>query len=134
MTCTGLNPGDVIFSVTGPGVVAGDLASIVYAADPGTTTITKTAGADGVLSVSLTTHAAGDFVVTATDSFENTGTATVTAVAAVPGGGTGGGSTVLPPTGGTVPTAAIWFAAGAIGIGGIAIVAASARRRARADR
>jgi hypothetical protein len=126
VNCTGLVPGEVTITATGPGVVEGDLASIVFAAATGTVSVTKTVGADGTVSASLTVHQAGTFVVTATDSQGNTVSATVTATAA------GGGG--LPPTGGTVPAAAIWLGVGALGLGGIAVAAAMAQRRARNPR
>ncbi|MEU1972074.1 hypothetical protein ABZ477_10485 [Microbacterium sp. NPDC019599] len=52
-------------------------------------------------------------------------------VLTVTGTTSGGG---LPPTGGTVPAAAIWLGVGAVGIGGIAVAAAVARRRATSNR
>ncbi|HBS76140.1 MAG TPA: sortase, partial [Microbacterium sp.] len=36
----------------------------------------------------------------------------------------------LPATGGDVPMGAIWLGIGAVGLGGIAVTAAAARRRA----
>jgi LPXTG-motif cell wall-anchored protein len=46
----------------------------------------------------------------------------------------GTGSGELPATGGTGPAAFIWLGVGAIGLGGIAVAAAVARRRAARSR
>ncbi|WP_396655249.1 LPXTG cell wall anchor domain-containing protein [Microbacterium aurum] len=46
-------------------------------------------------------------------------------------GGTGGAGSTLPSTGGEIPAVALWIGAGALGLGGLAVVAATARRRAQ---
>ncbi|WP_243075700.1 hypothetical protein [Microbacterium sp. SS28] len=122
----------VELSVTGPGVVPNTLSSIAHAAATGTSTVSKVV-TDGQITVNLlgpavtaSTPYLVEAVATSPDektTLEGSATVTVTPAAApvTPG---------LPPTGGTVPAAAIWLGVGAIGIGGIAVAAAVARRRA----
>jgi hypothetical protein len=123
VTCTGFMPNSTVsFTSTG-----GSIASLVFTA----TTATKTADASGSVSTVFTAPTtAGSYTVTASgtapDESAVTGSATITVTAAAGGGGGAG----LPATGGTVPAAAIWLGVGAIGIGGIAVAAAVARRRA----
>jgi hypothetical protein len=125
ITCEGLTPGGVEFTATGPGISDGDLASIVLASADGSTSVVKEADTDGTASASLTVPGAGEFVVSVEDSEGNTASTTVTVTAAA-----GGDSGELPVTGGGMSTAALWLGVGAVGLGGIAVAAAVARRRA----
>ena len=115
VTCTGFPPNaSGTFTVTGPSGTV--------------TTRTITTDAEGDATFSLVGPAAGNYKVTLVTSGGLTGEATVTVTAS--SAGTGG----LPPTGSEVPAAAIWLGVGAIGIGGIAVAAAVARRRAASNR
>ena len=117
VTCTGLSPNATgTFPVTGPSGTV--------------TTRTITTDAQGKATFSLVGPAAGNYTVSLVTSNGQSGSATVTVTAA--SAGAGGGS--LPPTGTDVPAAAIWLGVGAIGIGGIAVAAAVARRRAASNR
>ncbi|MCC2034070.1 LPXTG cell wall anchor domain-containing protein [Microbacterium allomyrinae] len=101
------------------------LASIVLASST-SSSVTKTV-ADGSASASFTPQAAGEYTVTATGGFGTEfGSVVITVTAPAAAGGTG----TLPSTGGSVPAAAIWFGAGALGLGGIAVAAGVARKRA----
>ncbi|MCP2638123.1 hypothetical protein K0817_016340 [Microbacterium sp. HD4P20] len=113
----------VLFSANG-----GTLASIVAAAGSGTS-VEKTV-VNGSASATFTAPStAGTYVVTVTaPGGEVLGSVTLTVAAA--GGGSGGG---LPATGGSVPAAMIWAGVGALGLGGIAVAAVAARRRAAAS-
>ncbi|MEI3865713.1 hypothetical protein V6S02_01320 [Microbacterium sp. CCNWLW134] len=144
LTATGLVDGPVIFGTEGPGVEPNTLSSIAFAAEFPTSVVEKTA-VDGVATATFTApQTAGEYVVTVFDSEQNSAQITITVAAATggtpgtpgtpgAGGGTGTGGS-LPATGGNaVPAAAIWLGAGAVGLGGIAITAAVARRRAAAN-
>ena len=127
VTITANDLGDyatVTFSANG-----GTLASIVAAAGTGTS-VEKTV-VNGSASATFTAPTtAGSYVVTVTaPGGEVLGSVTLT-VAAAGGGGAGGG---LPATGGSVPAAMIWAGVGALGLGGIAVAAVAARRRAAAS-
>lgn len=119
----------VTITATGPGVGPGTLARIAFTADT-TFSITKPAAGDGSLSALFTAPTTpGTVTIVLTDGEAvRTLTETVTAAPA-PTPTTPG----LPPTGNAVPATAIWLGVGAIGIGGIAVVAAVARRRAHHD-
>lgn len=111
----------VTFTVTGP--VGTSLASVATAT---TASIDKPVTADRTSSVTVTSPNAGTVTVAAVgDDGTDLGTTTVTVAAAG-----AGDDDELPSTGGTVPTAALWVGAGALGLGGLAVVAATARRRA----
>lgn len=110
----------VVFSVEGSGAT---LSSLVFAAGSGSS-VTKTV-AGGAASATLAATVAGTYTVSVTAGQLATETATVTAAAA------GEDPDTIPSTGGTVPTAALWLGAGALGLGGLAVVAATARRRAQ---
>ena len=126
ITFNNLNVPFVRITVTpGQGVT---LASLVHAAGSGGV---EKQVVDGSASVQFTASQTGTYVVTAVDGEGNvvaTQTITVGTAAA------GGGSAQLPATGGEVPGAFIWLGVGAIGLGGIAVAAAVARRRAAATR
>lgn len=132
ISCTGLNDDfDATFSVTGPGVQQGvTLTSVAASAATGTASVTKPV-VGGATSATFTPPTAADYAITVTQGDESFGTDTVT-VTVVEGSASGGtGSTGgLPATGGDVPGAALWLGVGALGVGGIAVAAAAARRRA----
>lgn len=115
----------VTFGVSGPGVRSGSLATIAYTAR-GTATI-DTVVRSGKAATTLTGPAAGPYTVTLTYGPTSTMVlpidVTVTSAA---------DAAALPITGGTVPTEGIWIGAGALALGGIAVFAARARRRAYA--
>lgn len=113
-------PAEVGFSVTGP--QGANLASIVAAATS-TTSITKPVS-NGTASTTFTATAPGTYTVTgAAGGITDAVTITVAAGAAA-------ADPSLPATGGELSTAALWVGAGALGLGGLAVVAATARRRA----
>ncbi|MCT9819021.1 LPXTG cell wall anchor domain-containing protein [Microbacterium sp. W1N] len=100
------------------------LASLVSTATS-SSSVTKPVSND-VASASFTASAAGTYTVTATDAATGTVLDTITlSVAAA-----AAGDPTLPSTGGELSTAALWVGAGALGLGGLAVVAATARRRA----
>lgn len=123
--------GDVTFSTSGPGVAAGTLSSIAYLTASGSSSVVKQANADRVATATFTAPSAGGtFTIQIVDADGDTGSVTITVTAA--GSGAGGDTGGLPATGGALPAAAIWLGVGVIGIGGIAVAAAVARRRAAA--
>jgi hypothetical protein len=129
ISCTGFTLDTALFGVaTGDGTVS----SIVRAAGSGT--VVEKPVADGSASASYTAPTApGTYTVlvaqTDGETTQDVAEVSVT-VAAASGGGTG----VLPVTGSTIPAAAIWLGVGAVGIGGIAVAAGVARRRAHNSR
>ncbi|WP_141937052.1 hypothetical protein [Microbacterium sp. SLBN-154] len=127
--------GTVTFATSGPGVSENTLTSIAFAAAVGSDTAVKQADENRTAQATFTAPTAGGtYVVTITDGDGDTDSITLT-VAAASSGGTGGTGGSLPATGGdAVPAAAIWLGAGAVGLGGIAVTAAVARRRAAANR
>lgn len=130
ITCSGLEPGPVTFTVTGPGITSAALASVAAAATS-SASIDKIASAEGVASFQLTPPAPGTFVVTVADQ-ETSATAVTLTVASGAGTGTGGSASGggLAVTGGSVAGEVVWLGVGALGLGGIAVAAAVARRRA----
>lgn len=141
ITITGLEDYDqVVFSVAG----GATLASLVHTATA-TVSVTKPVS-NGTASAIFSSDVAGTFVVNVSDtagnlitsvtlavdpSFADTGSGGSGGVVGGSGGASGVGG--LPATGGDVPVAAIWLGVGAVGIGGIAVVAAVARRRAQSS-
>lgn len=120
--------GGVTFSTSGPGVTAGTLSSIAFIAATGSSSVVKPANADRVAAATFTAPSVGGtFRIQIVDADGDTGMVTITVVAAEASGADG-----LPPTGGTLSAAAIWLGIGVMGIGGIAVAAAIARRRAAA--
>ncbi len=109
----------VTFFTTDAGVT---LSSIVPTAV--TSSVDKTV-VDGEASATFVAAAPGDYTVTATDEDGN-----VIAVVPIEVVAADGDAGELPSTGGTIPAAALWIGAGALGLGGVAVVAATARRRA----
>ena len=124
--------GTVEFAVTG-GPGGATLSSLVFASAAGATVSKTVVG--GSASATFVSETPGTFTISLINPPSQV-IATTTVVVAVPAaaGGAGSGSGAsggLPATGGTVPVGAIWLGVGAIGIGGIAVVAGVARRRAR---
>ena len=124
------NGGTVAFEVSGAGA---SLASIVRTA--ASTRVLKTV-VDGSATATFTSNTEGSFTVSLIKP-PNQVIATRTVVVAIPAdasGGAGaaaGGSTGgLPATGGALPAAVVWLGVGAVGVGGIALAAGIARRRA----
>lgn len=77
---------------------------------------------NGTATATFTGTTAGTYTVAVVaGDLRDTVTITVTAA---------GGSAALPSTGGELPAAALWVGAGALGLGALAVVAATARRRA----
>lgn len=116
----------VNFTITGPSSVS--FGSIVAAATTVTSQTTEPIVND-TATVSFTTTVPGTYTVSAAgaQSAQSLGTVTV-AVAAVASDGVP--IDRLQATGGEMSTAALWVGAGALGLGGLAVVAATARRRA----
>ncbi|GAA2002731.1 hypothetical protein [Microbacterium ulmi] len=126
ITITGLEELEgltVTFTITA-GPSGGSLSSIFYAATADDSVDKVVSGGSASATFTSTTPGAYTVTIFGPDG-EVLGTAGVTVAASSTGGGG------LPATGGTVPAAAIWLGAGAIGIGGIAVTAVAARRRAR---
>ena len=115
----------VTFSVSPAGAA---LSSIVLAS--GTGSSVEKPVVNGSASATFTANAPGNYVVTVSGEGEALGSVTISVAAATSGSGAG----ELPATGGTVPAAFIWLGVGAIGLGGIAVAAAVARRRAAGSR
>ncbi|MBN9201567.1 MAG: hypothetical protein ABS61_01860 [Microbacterium sp. SCN 70-18] len=130
IACVGLPTGPTVFSVTGPGVVPGVLASVASASASGSTSVTKTAGEDGAVSAAFTPPQTAAYTITVVDA-EGATVASETLPAAS-GTGTGGSASGggLAVTGGVFSAEMAWLGIGIIGVGGIAVTAAVARRRA----
>lgn len=128
-TITANVPDDYI-SVTFESTAGSTLSSIVAAAATGSS-VTKTP-TNGVATASFSATTPGTYTVTVSGGTGNAGgevgSVTITVTAAAAAGGAGGG---LPSTGGEIPAAALWIGAGALGLGALAVVAATARRRAQ---
>lgn len=128
ITATGL--GDLQTVYFGVGGTGGSLSSIVLASGAGTSVAKPVS--NGSASATFTASTAGEYVVSVSDGETVLDTVTITVAAAGAGTGGGGAGPQLPATGGTVPAAVIWAGVGAIGLGGIAVAAVAARRRAAA--
>lgn len=128
ITASGLGDLETAYFGT-DGTPGGSISSIVRASSSGA--VAKTV-VDGTATATFTASAPGTFTIAVGDGENVLATTTVTVTAASTGGGSGGtgGSGTLPATGGTVESAALWLGLGAIGIGGIAVAAVAARRRA----
>lgn len=108
------------FATTGAGAT---LSSIVLAASTGSSVDKDVV--DATASANFVATEPGTYTVTVTgDDGTDLGSVDITVAAA------GGDDDELPSTGGTVPAVALWVGAGALGLGGLAVVAATARRRA----
>ncbi len=125
ITFTGLEAYDqVVFTITGPS--GASLTSIAYAASGDTVySVTKDV-VNGSASATFTGGGAGTYEVVLTDLDGNVIATTEITVTADSDSDSG----ELPATGGDVPMGAIWLGIGAVGLGGIAVTAAAARRRA----
>lgn len=123
------NGGTVAFEVSGAGA---SLASIVRTA--ASSRVLKTV-VDGSATATFTSNTEGSFTVSLIKP-PNQVIATRTVVVAIPAdaSGTGGSSGGLPATGGALPAAVVWLGVGAVGVGGIALAAGLARRRANTQR
>ncbi|MGQ3200771.1 MAG: hypothetical protein ACT6TF_12695, partial [Microbacterium aurantiacum] len=130
ISCVGLPAGPTTFTVVGPGVVPGVLASVASAAASGSASVTKDASAEGTVSATFTPPQTASYSITVVDAEGNT-VASETLPAAS-GTGTGGSASGggLAVTGGSVAGEVVWLGVGALGLGGIAVAAAVARRRA----
>lgn len=131
IACTGFDLTTALFGVDGGD---GTVSSIVRAATA--PVVVEKPITDGAASATYTAPAtAGTYTVfvaqTDGEVTEDVAEVSVTVTAAT---AAGGGGTALPATGGTVPAAAIWLGVGAVGIGGIAVAAGVARRRAHNSR
>ena len=125
--------------IGGPGA---DLASLVHTAAPAggvTKPVVNGSASATFRSVNEGTHQIGIYdtegnllTTVALEVSADNGDFTSTAVGAANGstGSNAAGANGLPATGGEVPLTALWIGAGALGLGGIAVVAATARRRA----
>lgn len=123
--------GDVTFSTSGPGVTDDTLSSIAFLAASGSSSVVKPANADRVATATFTApNVTGTYTIQIVDGDGDTGSVTISVTAT--GAGAGDGSGGLPATGGAIPAAALWLGVGVIGMGGIAVTAAVARRRAAA--
>lgn len=131
LTATGLGELETVYfgSDTPAG---GTIASIVSASSTGPVAKPVT---DGTATATFTAAQPGTYTLAVSDGETVLDTATITVTAAGSGaggsGGTGGAGGNLPATGSEVPAAALWLGVGALGIGGIAVAAAVARRRAQ---
>lgn len=115
-------------------------SSATFAVSPSTgaslSALVRTAAAvekpivNGAATANFEATAPGTYTVTVTAG-EATDTVSITVAAAGSGAADGSGSGTLPSTGGQVPAAALWAGAGALGLGTLAVVAATARRRAQ---
>jgi len=130
ISCVGLPAGPTTFTVVGPGVVPGVIASVASASASGSASVTKDASADGTVSATFTPPQTASYSITVVDS-EGATVASETLPAAS-GTGTGGSASGggLAVTGGSVAGEVVWLGVGALGLGGIAVAAAVARRRA----
>lgn len=128
ITCTGFVPGPVTFSVTGEGVVPGTLSSIVKTV-VGTSTVDKTANAEGTVSVAFLAPSVGGFTVSVSAPEQPGRTVDIQVTAPTPTPTPTSTTPGLPPTGGEIPAIALWAGVGVLAAGGIALATATARRR-----
>ncbi len=117
----------VTFVVTGEDVSGVTLATIVRTAVTSKSFDKTITG--GSASVQFSSTSGGTFTVTPFIDGRQVGNAVSVTVDAS-GGGSDASNPALPATGSEVPAAALWLGVGAVGIGGIAIAAGVARRRA----
>ncbi|MEV8273692.1 hypothetical protein [Microbacterium sp. NPDC077184] len=123
------------FTVTGPGVVQGVTLTSVSASAVSSASVTKDV-VNGETSATFTPPTAAEYEITVTQDGGEFGSfadsLAITVIEGSASGGTGGSGAEggLPATGGDVPGAALWLGVGALGVGGIAVAAAAARRRA----
>lgn len=122
----------VRFSVSGAGIRQGDLAMIAFADTANTATVDRVV-TNGTASTQFVTSTAGVHTVDmtyGTDGGETLDVPVEVTVTSSAAGSSASGSGSLPVTGGSVPTEAVWIGVGALALGGIAVAAAVARRRA----
>ena len=131
VTASGLGDLESVFFAVSGGA-GGSLSSIVLASSGGSTV--EKPVTNGSASATFTATAVGTYNVSVSDGETTIGQTTITVTAASTSGSGTGGSGQLPATGGEVPGAIIWLGVGAIGLGGIAVAAAVARRRAAGNR
>ncbi|MFE5407261.1 LPXTG cell wall anchor domain-containing protein [Microbacterium sp. NPDC056569] len=131
VTASGLGDLQTVFFAVSGGT-GGSLSSIVLASGGGSTV--EKSVTDGSATATFTASAVGTYNVSVSDGETTIGQTTITVTAAGTSTGGSGGSGELPATGGTVPAAFVWLGVGAIGLGGIAVAAAVARRRAAGNR
>ncbi len=114
-------------------VAEGETATLASAAPIAGAFITKPV-MDGMASADFSATAAGTYTVAVSSLDAVYGSVDITVDPALAGGpgdpGTPGGPGGLPVTGGAFPATALWLGLGAVGIGGIAVAAGVARRRA----
>lgn len=113
------------FAIAG-GPSGATLSSIVFAAAQ--PSVEKDVE-NGFASATFEAATPGEYTITVASGDQEPQTIAVT-VATAAAGGTGSGSGTLPATGGTLPVEALWLGVGVLGLGGIAVTAAVARRRA----
>ena len=132
ISCVGLPAGPTTFTVVGPGVGPGVLASVASAAASGSASVTKDASAEGTVSATFTPPQTASYSITVVDAEGNTVASETLPAASGTGTGTGGSASGggLAVTGGSVAGEVVWLGVGALGLGGIAVAAAVARRRA----
>jgi len=128
ITVTGLGDLPVVFFSVTPSNGA-SLASIV--ATSASAGLEKPV-VNGSASVQFTAQTAGTFTVSVSDGEQVI--RSIQIVVAAAGSNAGAGSDDLARTGGADTAAFLWIGAGALGLGGIAVAAAAARRRVSADR
>lgn len=130
IACVGLPAGPTTFTVVGPGVTPGAIASVASASASASASVTKTAGEDGAVSATFTPPQTASYSITVVDA--EGATVVSETLPAASGTGTGGSASGggLAVTGGSVAGEVVWLGVGALGLGGIAVAAAVARRRA----
>lgn len=130
ISCVGLPAGPTTFTVAGPGVTPGVIASVASASASASASVTKTAGEDGAVSATFTPPQTASYSITVVDA--DGATVASETLPASSGTGTGGSASGggLAVTGGSVAGEVVWLGVGALGLGGIAVAAAVARRRA----
>lgn len=120
-------PGEVVtFSLTGESANSATLAAASARTAVETKTANKTASASGeaAVAVTLPSNASGTYTLSATGADSGTASSSITISVAASGGG-------LPNTGADVSPVIVWGAVGAVGLGAIGLVAATAVRRSR---
>lgn len=121
-------PGEVVtFSLTGESANSATLAAASARTAVETKTANKTASASGeaAVAVTLPSNASGTYTLSATGAESGTASSSIT-ISVAASGGSG-----LPNTGADVSPVIVWGAVGAVGLGAIGLVAATAVRRSR---
>lgn len=130
ISCVGLPAGPTTFTVVGPGVTPGVIASVASASASASASVTKDASAEGTVSATFTPPQTASYSITVVDA--EGATVVSETLPAASGTGTGGSASGggLAVTGGAISGEVVWLGVGALGLGGIAVAAAVARRRA----